>query len=290
MRLDAWLKTMRTHLQLLEHDDWNSQTSIGTRCVVIFSLQLLSITFGVFFALHHYRHLDLCTFLGTKYFQILFGLTKHTHTIYLPSLLRLGMVAFVVRMFVRAAARCVRTSCTQNLTDIRNQFSARIFFIHRLKVLFTVVQWNFASLDLSCSLGRKLYYAFISCFIGIYWKRHVHHLPVSVDILYTIQSRVSRSVGWLIGNVIAFLLLLLERLPSIIEYGRRDEQIPIHTFYVPSMRALDFFCHFFEIIILYKNAYKNKYSVCANLNFFPLSNEMQMEGSNSKYIVRCWIW
>lgn len=140
MRLDAWLKTMRTHLQLLEHDDWNSQTSIGTRCVVIFSLQLLSITFGVFFALHHYRHLDLCTFLGTKYFQILFGLTKHTHTIYLPSLLRLGMVAFVIRMFVLAAARCVRTSCTQNLTDIRNQFSARIFFIHRLKVLFTVVQ------------------------------------------------------------------------------------------------------------------------------------------------------
>lgn len=214
---------------------------------------LLSITFGVFFALHHYRHLDLCTFLGTKYFQILFGLTKHTHTIYLPSLLRLGMVAFVIRMFVRAAARCVRTSCTQNLTDIRNQFSARIFFIHRLKVLFTVVQWNFASLDLSYSLGRKLYYAFISCFIGIYWKRHVHHLPVSVDILYTIQSRVSRSVGWLIGNVIAFLLLLLELLPSIIEYGCRDEQIPIHTFYVPSMRALDFFfCHFSKSLFFIK--------------------------------------
>lgn len=284
MRLDAWLKTMRTHLQLLEHDDWNSQTSIGTRCVVIFSLQLLSITFGVFFASHHYRHLDLCTFLGTKYFQILFGLTKHTHTIYLPSLLRLGMVAFVIRMFVRAAARCVRTSCTQNLTDIRNQFSARIFFIYRLKVLFTAVQWNFASLDLSYSLGRKLYYAFISCFIGIYWKRHVHHLPVSVDILYTIQSRVSRSVGWLIGNVIASCCCCWNfYLRSSNMVAKTNKYPSIYTFYVPSMRALDFFfCHFSKSLFFIKMHIKiNIPSVRISIFFhFPMKCKWKVATRN----------
>lgn len=138
----------------------------------------------------------------------MFGLTKRIYDLFTITFAFANGCMF----YDYAAARVPCGPVAHDLTNIRNQFWAEIFFIRRTKVLFNVVQWNFPSSPPSLSLS--LIHSIVSSimlsshFMDIYWNRHVYHLPVSVDILYTIESTVGRSVGRLVGDLIAVFFVI----------------------------------------------------------------------------------
>lgn len=139
---------MYTHTATLEHDDWNFQTYMEHVALWFFRFNYFLLLLG-FFALHH-RHLDLCIFLGTKYFQIL-GLAKHTHDLFAITFAFVNGCMF----YDYAAARCVRTSCTQNLTDIRNQFSTLKFSLFIDWKLYSPLCSGISRRSISYSLSQS---------------------------------------------------------------------------------------------------------------------------------------